>query len=302
MASDSSLQNQCKQLTPASNVPFQIEDCIIKFNNGVALMESTNDAYKPLLQFLENSCISVSLTKQPSTFYLKYLREFWYTAEADTMTKSITFTLLHFDKPLTFDLNTFSSVIGLDRSDEFVHVPPKKTVKAGLANLGLVDKDHPSLSSSDIINSSPGSHDQLNGNQQTIAYSLCWGLNIDIADILFSDLGAHLHPEGSKNQRKPNPSFCKPTWKNETTLTSHMCKVTELSPKPIQSLISPSDEMNADGTIDKSLSETFVLPVTQPKAQTAKRPKKKKIPSSTQPEVLQSNRSSKSPSSQATHP
>ncbi|GKE01251.1 hypothetical protein Tco_1389234, partial [Tanacetum coccineum] len=76
-------------------------------------------------------------------------------AELDITSKSITFTLSHFDKPLSFDLDTFSSVIELDRSDEFVDIPPKETVKAGLATLGLVDEDHPSLSSSDLINLSP---------------------------------------------------------------------------------------------------------------------------------------------------
>ncbi|GJS77796.1 hypothetical protein Tco_0727677 [Tanacetum coccineum] len=232
MASDSSSQNQPKQLTPASNVPFQVEDCTIKFNNEVALMKTNNDAYKPLLQFLKNSCISVALTKQPLSYYSKFLWEFWYTAEADTASKSITFTLSHFDKPVSFDLNMFSSIIGLDRSDEFVDIPPKEIVKARLATLGLVDEDHPSLLSSDLINSSPvkvkyfsptwkvlmqyivkclggmqGSHDQMNVNQQTIAYCLCWGLNIDIVDILFSDFIAHLHPEGNKNQRKPNVCY-----------------------------------------------------------------------------------------------
>ncbi|GJW14823.1 retrovirus-related pol polyprotein from transposon TNT 1-94 [Tanacetum coccineum] len=269
-------------------------------------------------------------------------QEFWYSAKADTMSKSITFTLSHFEKPLSFDLDTFSFIIGLVLSEECVPVPLKETVKAGLATLGLVDEDHPSISSSALINSSlvkvkyfsltwkvlmqyiikclggmQGSHDQLNVNQQTIAYCLYWGINIDIADILFSDLIAHLHLEGSKNQRKPNVCYTrylslimehllpnnykndtllsmkpynltaitfKPTWKNETALTSHMCKVADLSPEPIQSLIPPSGEVNADDTADKSLSETSMPHVTQHKAPTAKSPRKKKIPSSTQPE------------------
>ncbi|GJS27320.1 hypothetical protein Tco_0487940 [Tanacetum coccineum] len=204
MASDSSSQNQPKQLTPASNVPFQVEDCIIKFNNRVALMETNNDAYKPLLQFLKNSSLFVALTKQPSTYYSKYLREFWYTVEADTTSKFITFTLLHFDKPLSFDCDTFSSLIGFDRSDEFVDIPSKETWKAGLATLGLVNEDHPSLSSSDLINSSP---------VKVKCFSSTW-------------------------------------------------KVVDLSPKPIQYLIPPSREVNADDTADKSLSGTYVQPVT----------------------------------------
>ncbi|GJR74916.1 hypothetical protein Tco_0087281 [Tanacetum coccineum] len=49
-------------------------------------------------------------------------------------------------------------------------------------------------------------------------------------------------------------------------------------------LFPPFGEVNADDTVDKSLSGTSVQLVTQPKALTTKRPRKKKIPSSTQPE------------------
>ncbi|GKF12754.1 hypothetical protein Tco_0050680, partial [Tanacetum coccineum] len=84
--------------------------------------------------------------------------------------------------------------------------PPKETVKAVPANLRLTDENDTSLSSSDLINSSQvkikyfspkwrdlmqyivkclrgmhGSYDQLNANQQTIAYCLFSGLNVDIA-------------------------------------------------------------------------------------------------------------------------
>ncbi|GKD37753.1 hypothetical protein Tco_1257960, partial [Tanacetum coccineum] len=179
---------------------------------------------------------------------------------------TISFTLSHLDKTLSFDIDTFFTVIKLKPSDDCVPVPQKETMKAGLATLGLVDEEHPSLSSTDLINSSSvkGSHDQLNVNQQTIAYCLCWGLNIYIAYILFSELIAHLHPEGAKKERRPN--------------------VADLSPEPIQSLIRPSKEVNADDTTDKSLSGTSMLPVTQPKAPTAKRLRKKKILSSTHPE------------------
>ncbi|GJZ99220.1 hypothetical protein Tco_0671771 [Tanacetum coccineum] len=268
----------------------------------------------------KNSCIFVTLTKQPSAYYSKYLREFWYTAEADIATKTITFTLLHFDKPLSFDLDVFSSVIGLKPSEDCVSVPPKETVKVGLATLGLFDKKDTSLTPTDLINSSPvkvkhfspkwkvlmqyivkcmggmqGSHDQLNVNQQTIAYCLCRGLNIDNVDILFSELMAQLYPKTAKKERKPNVYYTrylslimehllqdnykndklislkphnittitfKPTWKNEFALTSHMCKVVDHSSEPIKSLLHPSREVNADDTADKSLSRTFVPPVT----------------------------------------
>ncbi|GKA41730.1 retrovirus-related pol polyprotein from transposon TNT 1-94 [Tanacetum coccineum] len=75
-------------------------------------------------------------------------------SEADSATKSITFTLSHFDKPLSFNLDVFSTVIGFERSENFVLIPPKETVKAGLATLGLTNENDTLLSSSDLINSS----------------------------------------------------------------------------------------------------------------------------------------------------
>ncbi|GJW59223.1 hypothetical protein Tco_0105954 [Tanacetum coccineum] len=62
----------------------------------------------------------------------------------------------------------------------------------------------------------------------------------------------------------------------------------------------PFGEVNADDTADKSLSWTSVQPVTQSKAPTAKKPRKKKISSSTKPEALQSSRIDSS-STQATY-
>ncbi|GKC12712.1 retrovirus-related pol polyprotein from transposon TNT 1-94 [Tanacetum coccineum] len=146
-------------------------------------------------------------------------------AEVDTITSTITFTLSSFDKPLSFNLDDFSIIISLKRSENFVPLPPKETVKATLANLGLVDDNDTSISSTDLANSSlvkiryfslkwrvlmqyivkclrgmHGSHDQLNVNQQIIAYNLCWGLEINIAKILFSYLIVQILP--GKKERK----------------------------------------------------------------------------------------------------
>ncbi|GJZ54179.1 retrovirus-related pol polyprotein from transposon TNT 1-94 [Tanacetum coccineum] len=275
--------------------------------------------------------------------------------KADISSKSITFSLSHLENPLTFNLEVFSSVIGVKSSESFVNLPKKETVKEGLETLGLFDETKPSLTSFDLIDSShvkvkyftpmwkvlmqyiikclgevQGSHDQLNLNQQTIAYSLCWGLNIDITGILFSDLIAQLHLETGKHERKPSICYTryvslvmehlmKENYKNdkllslkpykitsvtlrtplenETPLTAHMCNVAEISPQPLQSLIPPSREVNADDSADKSLSGTSVQPVTQPKATTAKKPRKKTIPSLTRPEALNLSRIETSSSS-----
>ncbi|GJV86463.1 hypothetical protein Tco_1530401 [Tanacetum coccineum] len=232
MASASSSQNKPKHLILAANVPFQVEDVVIKFNNEVALLKTSVEGYEPMLEFLRKCRISVALTKQPSVYYAKFLREFWYTTEADMQTKSITFTLSYLDKPLTFNLDTFSSVIGLKFNEPYVPVPQKETVKGRLETLGLFDEDDTSLSSNDLIKLSP---------------------------------------------------------------------VAELSPESIQSLIPSSKEVNTDDIADKSLSGTSVQSVTQSKAPTASKPRKKKNSSSTQPEASNVSRKKKTSSEQATH-
>ncbi|GKC62397.1 hypothetical protein Tco_1094995 [Tanacetum coccineum] len=196
--------------------------------------------------------------------YVEYLKDFWYTAEVDDATKDISFSLSFFENQLSFNRLYFLTAIGLNDSKSVVPLPPKGTVRAGLATLGLADKDKPSLTSTELVNSSPlklkyfspiwkifmqyivkclggmqGSHDQMNFSQQTIAYCLIF--------------------------------------------------VAKLLKKPDESLILPSEEVNAEATADKSQSGTNVQPLSQPKALTATKSKKKKIPSSTQPKSLEAS-------------
>ncbi|GJT83914.1 hypothetical protein Tco_1058256 [Tanacetum coccineum] len=305
----SSQSQQPKQLTPALNVHFEVKDGTINFNNGIALLESKNTTYHPMLQFLSKCCISVSLTKQPSTYYSKYLREFWYTAEADTTTKTITFTLSNFDKPLSFDLDVFSTVIWLKRSENLVSVPPKETVSVGLATLGLIDENDTSISSSYLVNSSPlkmryfspkwrvlmqyivkclggmqGSHDQLNLHPVTGKHerksNICYTRYLSlIIEHLLGDAYINENLKNLKPHHITALSF-KPTLENEVPLTAHLCKVANLSPEPIKSLLQPSRDVIADDIANKSSSETSVQHVTRPKAKTDKKLRRKKIPAS----------------------
>ncbi|GJS71013.1 hypothetical protein Tco_0703854 [Tanacetum coccineum] len=88
---------------------------------------------------------------------------------------------------------------------------------------------------------------------------------------------------------KQAASFKKPL-ASEVPLTSHMLKVAKLSEEPEQSLLPPSGEVNAEESADKSQSGTNVQPLSQPKAPTAMKSKKQKIPSSTQPKVSKDSR------------
>ncbi|GJY05664.1 retrovirus-related pol polyprotein from transposon TNT 1-94 [Tanacetum coccineum] len=278
---ESTSSQQEQQLTLSSKVNFKCEDGIITSNNVVAILEHPTESYRPMLSFLSNCCISKALTLQPSAIYVEYLKEFWYTEE-------------------------FISAIGLPICKDDVPLPPNETVRAGLEILGLFYKDKPTLSSTVL-----GSHDQMKLNQQTITYCLIWGLEIDIEAIIFSDLVYKL--QNGKKKRESNicytrflslifekllgnkyisndltlvkphtistTSFQKPL-ASKVPLTSHMLKVAKFFEEPEQSLIPPSREVNVDDTADKSLSIASVQPVTQPKAPTDLKTRRKKIPPS----------------------
>nr|GEV70195.1 hypothetical protein [Tanacetum cinerariifolium] len=166
-----------------------------------------------------------ALTIQPSAMYAKYLKEFWYTAKVEN--NIITFLLSHVEKPLSFNHDLFSSVIGLDYAKKFESLPSHEDVKEGLPTLGLTDEKSPNLSSVALSQSSSirityfsptwkilmtyivkclggnqGSHDQLNFNQQMIAYALYRDLKIDITCILFNDLVTKLSAGGKKGMEK----------------------------------------------------------------------------------------------------
>ncbi|GJS31675.1 hypothetical protein Tco_0492295 [Tanacetum coccineum] len=89
-----------------------------------------------MLSFLKYCYVSTALTKSPSAYYLEYLKEFWYSAEVDTSSKTITFALSCSLKPLSFDLSDFSTIIGLKYSENYINLPPKQTVKAALTTMG----------------------------------------------------------------------------------------------------------------------------------------------------------------------
>ncbi|GJQ91786.1 retrovirus-related pol polyprotein from transposon TNT 1-94 [Tanacetum coccineum] len=108
--------------------------------------------------------------------------------------------------------------------------------------------------------------------------SLIWGLNVDIGNIIFSDLVAKLH-NGKKGREPKTPSASK------VALTSHMLKVAQISKEPEETLILPSKGVNTSNIINKSLSGTTVQLVSQSKASTDKRSKKKKNPSSFDPKT-----------------
>ncbi|GJV63599.1 hypothetical protein Tco_1474427 [Tanacetum coccineum] len=91
-----------------------------------------------------------------------------YNYKRDTATNTITFSLSNFEKPLSFNCDEFTSVIGLNYNEKYVSIPTKETVRAGLATLGLVDENNSGISSTSL------------------------DLDVDIGNIIFFDLVAKL--------------------------------------------------------------------------------------------------------------
>nr|GEY41935.1 hypothetical protein [Tanacetum cinerariifolium] len=203
--------------------------------------------------------MSSAKAEQPSTTYVKYLKDIWYTAKVDEATQTITFSLSSVEKPLSFTQDTFISTICLLVCTNVVPLPPKETVRVGLATLGLFDKDKPTLSSFVLVNSSPPKIKYFTPTwrifMQYIVKCLCGMQAASFQTYLAS----------------------------EVTFTAHMLKVAKLFQEPEQSLILSFEKVNADDRADKSSFGTTVQPVTQPKAPTDLKLKKKKIPPSSKP-------------------
>ncbi|GJS76118.1 retrovirus-related pol polyprotein from transposon TNT 1-94 [Tanacetum coccineum] len=289
------------------------DKCIIAFNNGVALFEHTNDVYLPMLSFMKNCCVSTAFIKQPSAYYYEYLREFWYSAEVD-VTNTITFTLSNFDKPLSFNLDDFSSITRLKYSENYVSIPPKEMMRARFATLGLVDEKYSTLSSIDLVNSSPLKNRYFSPIWRVLMLHIVKYLGDLISKLIngkkkrelnvcytryVSLVIEHLLGNAYKNDKlktfKPHhisaTSFKIPS-ANEVALISHMLKEATISTMPKETLILPSKGVNTSNTADKSLSGTTVQLVGQSKASTDKKLKKNKNPSSSNPNTSKTIRES----------
>ncbi|GKG23669.1 hypothetical protein Tco_0391705, partial [Tanacetum coccineum] len=105
-----------------------------------------------------------------------------------------------------------------------------------------------------------------------IVYAPYWGLDIDIAGILFDDLISKLNPSGKKGRGK---NIC---YVRFISLVIEHFLGEDYLPE-----ILPYEEVSAEDTDDKSLSGTVVHPVSKPKAKTNKKRRMKKIPSSSEP-------------------
>ncbi|GKB69331.1 hypothetical protein Tco_0930743 [Tanacetum coccineum] len=244
--STSSGTPQCLH-TLSSKVKFQHHESNIAYNNVVTLLEHLEPLFQPMLGFLSNCSICTALTKEPSEMYVEYLKDFWYTVEVDDTTKDISFSLSLFENQLSFTHFDFLTAIGLTDSKSVVPLPPKGTVRAELATLEINIGD---IIFKDLIN-------KLQNGKKNRETNVCYTRYISL--ILEQLLGENNHDE-SHTVLKPHhisaASFQTPS-ASEVSLTSHMLKVVKLLKEPDESLILPSEEVNAEATADKEMNPPF---------------------------------------------
>ncbi|GJT32177.1 hypothetical protein Tco_0922596 [Tanacetum coccineum] len=170
------------------------------------------------LQVLDELPTKTVFTKCPSVLYQNFLREFWYTAIAYDPNPStnenkprplkeflIQFTVMNGKKPLTLDFNTFTASTGFDyHNGAYVAHPSPEVVKAELAkivmNPSYLDKTLVLKNSFlvawrilltffiQVLGGNYSSTEQVNSIQQLITYSLIIGTQVDIGEIIYSDL------------------------------------------------------------------------------------------------------------------
>ncbi|GKC41769.1 hypothetical protein Tco_1059491 [Tanacetum coccineum] len=195
------------------NVIFQTNNVVGNFNYPPNV-----PAYKPIMKFLRNCPLYNAFTNCPSVVYQNFLREFWSTAVAfdpfpstDEPEKRplkeflIKFSALNGQRPLTLDFHTFCSSTGLDYNNgKYVAHPAPEVVKKELGKIAInpsyLDKT-PVLKNSfpvawrilftfviQVLGGNYSSTKQVNSIQQLLAYSLITGTEVDIGEIIYSDL------------------------------------------------------------------------------------------------------------------
>ncbi|GKA52104.1 hypothetical protein Tco_0745300 [Tanacetum coccineum] len=203
---------QCNKMT-MDNVTFQTNNVVGNFNYPRNI-----PAYKPIMKFLLNCPLRKAFTNCPLVVYQNFLREFWSTAVAyDTFPSTnetkqcplreflIKFLVLNWQRPLTLDFNTFCSSTGLDYNNgKYVahHTPEaaKKELGKIAINPSYLDKTQVLKNSFlvawrilftfviQVLGGNYSSTEQVNSIQQLLAYSLITGTEVDIGEIIYSDL------------------------------------------------------------------------------------------------------------------
>ncbi|GJY01467.1 hypothetical protein Tco_0359619 [Tanacetum coccineum] len=231
-----------------------VDDVVFQTNNVVGNFNYPPNvpAYKPIMKFLLNYPLNKAFTNCPSVVYQNFLKEFWSTAVAfdpfpltDEPEKRplreflIKFSVLNGQRPLTLDFKTFCSTTGLDYNNGKYVAHPTPEVLGG----------------------NYSSTEQVNSIQQLLAYSLITGTEVDIGEIIYSDLD--------------------PSKVTNIELTAHMIAVNNrrdsVSPPPL----APKPKKGKSQTVTLTLPKSQGLEASGALSKKRKKPKSKKPPTKT---------------------
>ncbi|GKA14626.1 hypothetical protein Tco_0694272 [Tanacetum coccineum] len=316
-----------------------VDDVVFQTNNVVGNFNYPPNvpAYKPIMKFLLNCPLNKAFTNCPSVVYQNFLREFWSTVVAfdpfpstDEPEKRplreflIKFSVLNGQRPLTLDFKTFCSTTGLDYNNgKYVAHPAPEVVKKELGKIAInpsyLDKT-PVLKNSfpvawrilftfviQVLGGNYSSTEQVNSIQQLLAFSLITRTEVDIGEIIYSDLVTKLlnksrlkyvsYPRfiscalqvllGSDyTQDLPpilsNSNFTKdPSKVTDIELTAHMIAVNNrrdsVSPPPL----APKPKKGKSQTVTPTLPKSQGPEASGALSKKRKKPKSKKPPTET---------------------
>nr|GEX92465.1 hypothetical protein [Tanacetum cinerariifolium] len=199
---------------------MNVDNMIFQTNNVVGNFNYPPNVptYKPIMKFLRNCPLYKAFTNCPSVVYQNFLKEYWSTAIAydpfpstDEPEKHllkeflIKFSDSNRQRPLTLDFNNFCSSTSLDYNNgKYVDHPAPEVVKKELGKIAInpsyLDKT-PVMKNSflvawrilftfviQVLGKNYSSTEQVNSIQQLLAYCLITGTEVDIREIIYSDL------------------------------------------------------------------------------------------------------------------
>ncbi|GJW49677.1 hypothetical protein Tco_0091028 [Tanacetum coccineum] len=229
------------------NMIFQTNNVVGNFNNPPNV-----PTYKPIMKFLRNCPLYNAFTNCPSVVYQNFLRDFWSTVVAFDPFPStnelekrplkeflIKFLVLNGQRPLTLDFHTFCSSTGLNYNNgKYV--------------------DHPIP---EVLGGNYSSTKQVNSIQQLLAYSPITKIEVDIGEIIYSDLD--------------------PSKVTGIELTAHMITVNNrrdsMSPPPFAA----NPKKGKSQTVASTLPKSYGVEASGSLSKKSKRPKSKNPPTET---------------------
>ncbi|GJY79443.1 hypothetical protein Tco_0485244 [Tanacetum coccineum] len=265
-------------------------------------------AYKPIMKFLLNCPLKKAFTNCPSVVYQNFLKEFWSIAVAYDPFPStneteqhplreflIKFSVLNRQRPLTLDFNIFCSSAGLDYNNgKFMAHPTPEAVKKELGKIAInpsyLDKTTVLKNSFpvawrilftfviQVLGGNYSSTEQVSSIQQLLAYRLITGTEVDIGEIIYSDLVTKLLNK-SRLKYVSYPSLSHdPSKVTDIELTAHMIAVNSqkdsVSPLPLAA----KPKKGKSQTVTPTLTKSQGPEVSGALSKKSKRPKSKRPP------------------------